>query len=180
MPFLTALLANFAAGALAARASGAELRATPRSVWSTRSSRAVSIFAALIAFPGVAYLLIRVPDWAMSYAIHAAALPSAASATLVLAAPCAVLAGFAIGASWLRDHRARWIDMAAVGCALGVLVLGSIARGRILRVGTLGQIAGGYGWLPLWEHDAFVALLGIASAWLAATLHLLWWLARRK
>jgi hypothetical protein len=179
VPLLAAFALNFALGLLAARAAARELRASPRAVLHARAFRAVAVHEALVAVPVLAFLLLRAGDWSLSYLFDAARVPSVVVAALLLCHGGLALGGFALGARWLRDHRARWAALAAVACG-AVVVLGFAAfRERLGVAGTYLQYRGGFGLRPLAHSWILPAALGLVLVWAAAGAHLLWSLARR-
>lgn len=145
MPTLALLVLELALGMATASLAAAELRASTRAAVETEGFRALVIHAACVVFPTALFLLLRYPDWMVSYAFDGARLPSALSLLLALLAVAAPPAGFALGARWVRAHDARRPVAVALGATAVVLVLCIVLRARVGHVGTWVQFRGGFG-----------------------------------
>jgi hypothetical protein len=179
MPLLVTLAVNFALGALAALAAARELRASPRAIHHARAFRALAVHQGLVAMPVVTYLLVRAPDWMVSYVVDGARLPSALVLALVVLHGGLAVGGFAIGARLLRDHRARSIGVVS-GAVVGVAVLGMlVAHRRVGVAATFVQFGTGFGLQPFWGSNVFALVVALTTVWLAGAGHLLWSLRRR-
>jgi hypothetical protein len=178
MPLLATLAFNFVLGAAAARAAARELRASPRAVLYARAFRAVALHEALVAMPVATFVLVRFPDWTLSYTVDGAKVPSAIVLGLVALHGALALGGFALGAGLLREHRARWIPLLAGG-GLALVLLGALAaHARLAVMATYLQYRSGFGARPIWHTSALGTLTALALVWAAGAAHLLWSLAR--
>lgn len=174
MPTLALLMLELALGMATASLAAAELRASTRAAVETEGLRALAIHAACVAFPSALFLLLRYPDWMVSYAFDGARLPSAASLLLALLAVAAPPAGFVLGARWVRAHDARRPVALALGVTAAVLVLSLALRARVGHVGTWVQFRGGFGLQRVTASSLMPVLTlialaqGGAWAWLVA------------
>lgn len=164
MPTLALLVLELALGMATASLAAAELRASTRAAVETEGFRALGIHAACVVFPTALFLLLRYPDWMVSYAFDGARLPSALSLLLALLAVAAPPAGFALGARWVRAHDARRPVAAALGVTAATLVLCLALRSRVGHVGTWVQFRGGFGLQRLTASSLFPVLTLIALA----------------
>ena len=179
MPLLALVALNFALGVGAALASARELRASPRAAHETLSFRAVLLHDFLIAVPIATYLVARVTDWTLSYTVDSARVPSLVLAAFVAADALAAVAGFAIGARLLRDHRPQALPLLA-GLAGAVVLVGLVvARHRLGVIGTFAQYRGGFGLRGLGNGGLVGPLVAMAVVWSAGAAHLLHALSRR-
>ena len=164
MPTLALLLLEVTLGLVTASLAARELRASTRAVPGTDGFRALALHAGLVAGPAALFLLLRYPDWMVSYAFDGAALPSALALGLALLAGGAGLGGFALGARWVRAHDARRPWLVAAGLAAFALFACALLRGRVGSVGTWVQFRGGFGLQRLPSSSLAPVLLVIAVA----------------
>ncbi len=179
MPLIALIALNFALGVGAVLASARELRASPRAAHETLSFRAVVLHDVLLPIPIATYLLARAADWTLSYTVDSARVPSLVLAMLVAAQGLAALAGFALGARLLRDHRPGVLPV-FIALAGFVLIVGLVvARHRLGVLGTFAQYHGRFGLRTLATGGLVGPLLAMMLAWTGAAAHLLYSLARR-
>ncbi|MFO0630310.1 MAG: hypothetical protein U0325_32440 [Polyangiales bacterium] len=164
MPTLALLVLELALGMATASLAATELRASTRAAVETEGFRALGIHAASVVFPAALFLLLRYPDWMVSYAFDGARLPSAVSLLLALLAVAAPPAGFALGARWVRAHDARRPLAVALGLSVTTLVLCLALRARVGHVGTWVQFRGGFGLQRLGASSLLPVLSLVALA----------------
>src|SRR4051794_14967253 len=114
-----------------------------------------------------------------SYVVDGNHVPSALTLSLIAVHGALALAGFALGAGLIRDHRGSWVRTVAIVAGAVVLLAALIARDRLGVIGTTAQFRGGFGLRPFWGSRIAGISLGLLVTWLAAAGHLLWSLARR-
>ena len=178
MPTLALLLWEIALGMLTASAASAELRASTRPVHETVAFRARCAHAACVLLPAGLFLLLRHPDWMVSYAFDGASIPSAVSLLVALLCAAAPLLGFAVGGRWVRAHEARRSAAVAAVVAASALIACVALRARVFQVGSWVQFRGGFGLQRLSASSlapvlAAVALAqGAGWAWMVTRLRL--------
>jgi hypothetical protein len=179
VPLFATLAFNFVVGSLAALAAARELRASPRSVHQARAFRALAAHEVLVGIPIAAFVLVRFTDWALSYLVDGARVPSAVVLAIVVLHGAVALVGFATAARLLRDHRPQWVRAIAIGAVALVVLSGMVLHRRLGTVGSYAQYHGGFGLRPWRETPVLGATIALVTVWAVAAAHLLWSLARR-
>jgi hypothetical protein len=179
MPLLATLVLNLSIGTLASLLDASELRRSPRPAHQTHGFRAVALHEVLVAMPVAAYPLVRLTDWSLSYVVDGERVPSLVLATLIALHAVAALAGFALGAHWLREHRPRAVMALTGSCGFAVLAGAVACRERLGVMGSFVQYHNGFGTRGLVSAGVVGTLVLLAIAWAGAAAHLCWSLARR-
>lgn len=185
MPAFLAPLVGFSIGILFSWAAGEELTRTPGSLGSTRSLLLVVLFGFLIYGPLAGYFLAYATDWSVAYLFDGRRLPSALMLLGMVLNIAIVPAGFAVGASQVRQRKlVALLPLAAVPLAVGALGVALLAR-RLSLYGTYAQVDRGgsaaplpgspVGYAVLW----FLLCLLAGVAWTTRELRLLSLAARR-
>src|SRR5689334_7506191 len=84
-----------------------EVRRTTASPTATRGFLVLGLVSLLLLAPALAYFVAFYPDWAWSYLVPGARIPSAVDLIVVLGVASLGLAGYAWTASALRRHAVR-------------------------------------------------------------------------
>jgi hypothetical protein len=133
---------------------------------------------AILLAPATAYLYLAHPDWAWLYLVDPERVPRLVVVPVVAMSAAAVGAGYWGGARMLAlvaDRRA--LPGALAGVAALVCLLGFLARGRLLHVGTTGDFHDGRA-LPLFDVKLGYALIAVVVGLASAAAFVAWELAR--
>lgn len=179
MPLLAWMCWSVALGLLAAALGARELRSSPRGVTQLRGFVALATHEAAVAVPVAFWVLARHTDWALSYVADGARVPSAALLVAALACGALGLAGFALGAWWIRAHQPRRPGALAIGLAAAGLVGCVVLHHRVGLVGSTVQYRGGFGLAPLAGSRVLGTVVVAGLGYLAAYVHLAWTLRTR-
>ena len=179
MPLLAWMCWSVALGLLATVLGARELRASPRGVTQMRGFVALATHEAAVAVPVGFWVLARHTDWALSYAVDGAKVPSAALLLAALAGGGLALGGFALGAWWIRAHQPRRPGAVALALAAAGLLGCLVLHHRVGLVGSTVQYRGGFGLAPLAGSRVLGTVAVAAVGYLAAYVHLAWTLRTR-
>ncbi|QQR91847.1 MAG: hypothetical protein IPJ88_09180 [Myxococcales bacterium] len=145
MPVPTLVLLGFSTGLAAALAARGDLCLSPRPALFSRACGAYFIFMLLVLLPQTAYFYIFHGDWSLLYLMDTATIPSALVLLGFMLQILIGLAGFLLGAFWVRGHREGLVlAMAGVG-ALGAIALVLVFWNRLSVVGSYAQFHGQFG-----------------------------------
>jgi hypothetical protein len=121
-----------------------EVRRTTASPTATRGFLVLSLVALLLFAPALGYFLAFYPDWAWSYLVPGARVPSAVDLVIVLlVAGCAPLA-YGWTASALRRHAVRELVRGVSALVVLFLVAFSLLGPRMIVAGTYAAFHEGY------------------------------------
>jgi hypothetical protein len=121
-----------------------EVRRTTASPTATRGFLVLSLVALLLLAPALGYFLAFYPDWAWSYLVPGARVPSAVDLVIVLlVAACAPLS-YGWTASALRRHAVRELVRGVSALVVLFLVAFSLLGPRMIVAGTYAAFHEGY------------------------------------
>ncbi len=146
--------------------------------WSQPSATLVALFGAIILCPTTAYLYLAHPDWSWMYLVDPARVPRLSVVPVVGAGAGALAGGYYGAARILREARDGRLLPALLGAvaALGLLA-GFLARGRLMRFGSYGDVHAGRA-LPLAEVKLGYVLVAVIVGTTAAAGFVAWELWR--
>jgi len=146
--------------------------------WAQPSLALVGSFVAILLVPATAYLYLSHPDWAWLYLVDPERVPRLVVVPIVAITAGAVGAGYWGAARMLAlvgDRRA--LPGALAGVAVLVCLLGFLARGRLLHVGTTVDFRDGRA-LPIFDVKLGYALIAVVVGLASAAAFVAWELAR--
>ena len=182
MPLPTALLLTFATGLLSALAGRAEIKLSPKHALLTKAFGAFMLFVCCVLVPVTVYFYVFHGDWFLLYLVDSSLIPSAIALLGFIAQALIGIAGFSVGASFLRTQRET---SAAVLAGLAVFVGGlipALLHDRLSVVGTFAQFDRSFGLVDFSQSSLFFGVFGMNAIAVLGLVFLLGrvWLGERR
>ena len=182
MPLPTALLLTFATGLLSALAGRAEIKLSPKHALLTRAFGALLLFECCVLVPVTVYFYVFHGDWFLLYLVDSALLPSAIALLGFIAQALIGIAGFSVGASFLRTQREVVAAVLAGSALVLAALIPALLHDRLSVVGSYAQFDRGFGLTDFSQSSLFFGVFGmnaIAGVGLAFLLGRVWLGERR-
>lgn len=159
MPLPTALLLTFATGLLSALAGRAEIKLSPKHALLTKTFGAFMLFVCCVLVPVTVYFYVFHGDWFLLYLVDSSLIPSAIALLGFIAQALIGVAGFSVGASFLRTQRETTTAIVAVIAIVLAAVIPGALHERLSVVGSYAQFDRSFGLTDFSQSPLFFGVL---------------------